>query len=192
MAQVMYPMCEQLRADSWSSLYAQSDPNQAEFRTVDFNEYSDGCFTPSSSIDSLDSPVSSPGILDISWSQPQLTQPLAEMPYPPNFVYDQSTIIATRSSPTQPKCEENACMNSKSKRATKRRSGQSRAVPVQVVKKRRVAANARERRRMDGLNEAFDKLRHVIPALGNDMKLSKYETLQMAQSYIAALHDLLE
>jgi atonal protein 1/7 len=61
-----------------------------------------------------------------------------------------------------------------------------------VMKKRRLAANARERRRMNGLNEAFDKLREVVPSLGADHKLSKYETLSMAQTYIAALCDLLD
>lgn len=61
-----------------------------------------------------------------------------------------------------------------------------------VLKKRRLAANARERRRMNGLNEAFDKLRDVVPAMGDEHRLSKYETLQMAQSYIRALYDLLE
>ncbi|CAL8344829.1 unnamed protein product [Lota lota] len=61
-----------------------------------------------------------------------------------------------------------------------------------VHKQRRVAANARERRRMHGLNYAFDELRRVIPAFDNDKKLSKYETLQMAQIYINALADLLE
>uniref|UniRef100_A0A4W5M9I0 Atonal bHLH transcription factor 1b n=1 Tax=Hucho hucho TaxID=62062 RepID=A0A4W5M9I0_9TELE len=49
-------------------------------------------------------------------------------------------------------------------------------------KRRRVAANARERRRMHGLNKAFDTLRSVIPS--NNHKLSKYDTLQMAQIYI--------
>ncbi len=48
------------------------------------------------------------------------------------------------------------------------------------------------RRRMHGLNHAFDALRSVIPALENDKKLSKYETLQMAQIYINALSDLLQ
>ncbi|XP_026117556.1 protein atonal homolog 1-like [Carassius auratus] len=61
-----------------------------------------------------------------------------------------------------------------------------------VQKQRRMAANARERRRMHGLNHAFDELRSVIPALDNDKKLSKYETLQMAQIYINALSDLLQ
>lgn len=61
----------------------------------------------------------------------------------------------------------------------------------EVLRKRRVAANARERRRMESLNVAFDKLRSVIPSFGDDTKLSKYETLQMAQTYISALKDLL-
>lgn len=61
-----------------------------------------------------------------------------------------------------------------------------------VMKKRRLAANARERRRMQNLNKAFDRLRCVLPSLGNDRQLSKYETLQMAQTYINALNDLLQ
>uniref|UniRef100_A0A3P8YVT3 BHLH domain-containing protein n=1 Tax=Esox lucius TaxID=8010 RepID=A0A3P8YVT3_ESOLU len=56
-------------------------------------------------------------------------------------------------------------------------------------KHRRVAANARERRRMHGLNKAFDTLRSVIPS--NNNKLSKYDTLQMAQIYIQELSELL-
>ncbi|XP_015434632.1 PREDICTED: uncharacterized protein LOC107190352 [Dufourea novaeangliae] len=70
----------------------------------------------------------------------------------------------------------------------------SRDVPPSpsVLKRRRLAANARERRRMNGLNDAFDKLREVVPSLGADHKLSKFETLQMAQTYIAALCDLLQ
>lgn len=63
--------------------------------------------------------------------------------------------------------------------------------PPEVVKRRRLAANARERRRMNSLNDAFDKLRDVVPSLGNDRKLSKFETLQMAQTYISALNELL-
>lgn len=62
---------------------------------------------------------------------------------------------------------------------------------VEVVKKRRLAANARERRRMNSLNDAFERLREVVPSLGSDRKLSKFETLQMAQTYIGALAELL-
>ncbi|XP_031342170.1 neurogenic differentiation factor 6-A-like [Photinus pyralis] len=63
---------------------------------------------------------------------------------------------------------------------------------MDVMKKRRLAANARERRRMNSLNDAFDRLRDVVPSLGNDRKLSKFETLQMAQTYISALRELLQ
>ncbi|XP_071050424.1 basic helix-loop-helix transcription factor amos-like [Onthophagus taurus] len=63
---------------------------------------------------------------------------------------------------------------------------------LEIMRKRRLAANARERRRMNSLNDAFDRLRDVVPSLGNDRKLSKFETLQMAQTYIAALHELLQ
>lgn len=45
---------------------------------------------------------------------------------------------------------------------------------------------------MQSLNVAFDKLRTVLPSIGKDQQLSKYETLQMAQSYITALSDLLD
>lgn len=65
-------------------------------------------------------------------------------------------------------------------------------VPPVVKKKRRLAANARERRRMQNLNQAFDRLRQYLPSLGNDRQLSKHETLQMAQTYITALCELLQ
>jgi Helix-loop-helix DNA-binding domain len=77
----------------------------------------------------------------------------------------------------------------KSVSRSKRRSKQ---ISPQVKKKRRLAANERERRRMQNLNDAFDRLRQYLPSLGNDRQFSKHETLQMAQSYISALSDLLE
>uniref|UniRef100_A0A336MPD8 CSON014861 protein n=1 Tax=Culicoides sonorensis TaxID=179676 RepID=A0A336MPD8_CULSO len=67
----------------------------------------------------------------------------------------------------------------------------SHRVSPEIMKRRRIAANARERRRMNSLNDAFERLREVVPSLGNDRKLSKYETLQMAQTYINALNELL-
>lgn len=72
----------------------------------------------------------------------------------------------------------------------KKRRGKQ--VSTVVKRKRRLAANARERRRMQNLNSAFDKLRQYLPQLGNDRQLSKHETLQMAQTYITALYDLLQ
>jgi hypothetical protein len=81
--------------------------------------------------------------------------------------------------------------NGKQQHKTKRRSSSKLVSPV-IMKKRRLAANARERRRMQNLNKAFDRLRTHLPSLGNDRQLSKFETLQMAQTYITALNDLLQ
>uniref|UniRef100_A0A914XE39 BHLH domain-containing protein n=1 Tax=Plectus sambesii TaxID=2011161 RepID=A0A914XE39_9BILA len=60
-----------------------------------------------------------------------------------------------------------------------------------LLRVRRQAANARERKRMNSLNTAFDQLRCVLPELDSGRKLSKYETLQMAQQYIDSLAAIL-
>jgi hypothetical protein len=59
------------------------------------------------------------------------------------------------------------------------------------TKVRRLQANARERKRMHGLKEAFDHLREHLPAWANDRKMSKYDTLLMAQTYIVRLQTIL-
>ncbi|XP_062248284.1 neurogenic differentiation factor 4 [Platichthys flesus] len=57
---------------------------------------------------------------------------------------------------------------------------------------RRVKANARERSRMHGLNDALDCLRRVMPCYSKTQKLSKIETLRLARNYIWALSEVLE
>ncbi|XP_046370053.1 protein lin-32-like [Haliotis rufescens] len=74
----------------------------------------------------------------------------------------------------------------------RRRQRLPKPITKDIQKRRRLAANARERKRMESLNVAFDKLRTVVPSIGDDRQLSKYETLQMAQTYIQALQDLLD
>jgi len=61
-----------------------------------------------------------------------------------------------------------------------------------ILRHRRDAANARERKRMNGLNDAFERLREVVPNLNTEQKMSKIETLLMAQTYIQALAKLIE
>ncbi|EAT43976.1 AAEL004605-PA [Aedes aegypti] len=79
-----------------------------------------------------------------------------------------------------------------SKEKPKKTSSRRKVIPPVIRRKRRLAANARERKRMHALNEAFDRLRQYLPTIGNDRQLSKHETLQMAQSYISALSELLK
>ena len=61
-----------------------------------------------------------------------------------------------------------------------------------ILKQRREAANARERKRMNGLNDAFERLRDVVPNMTTEQKMSKIETLRMAQAYIKTLANLVE
>uniref|UniRef100_A0A914GY52 BHLH domain-containing protein n=1 Tax=Globodera rostochiensis TaxID=31243 RepID=A0A914GY52_GLORO len=62
----------------------------------------------------------------------------------------------------------------------------------QLLRIRRENANARERKRMNLLNNAYEKLRAVVPPLENGQKLSKFDTLKMAQTYITDLDDCLK
>ncbi|XP_045609066.1 pancreas transcription factor 1 subunit alpha-like [Procambarus clarkii] len=107
-----------------------------------------------------------------SWGAPGTTHP----------------VLAAASNFNSPECS----LSESRGRQAKCRRRPPKIVGREVIKKRRLAANARERRRMNGLNDAFDKLREHIPALSGDQKLSKFETLQMAQTYISALVELLQ
>ncbi|XP_044071230.1 neurogenin-3 [Siniperca chuatsi] len=57
--------------------------------------------------------------------------------------------------------------------------------------RRRMKANDRERHRMHNLNSALDALRSILPALPEDAKLTKIETLRFAHNYIWALTETL-
>uniref|UniRef100_A0A8C5EYJ2 BHLH domain-containing protein n=1 Tax=Gouania willdenowi TaxID=441366 RepID=A0A8C5EYJ2_GOUWI len=72
----------------------------------------------------------------------------------------------------------------KKKRMTKARQERFRA--------RRVKANARERSRMHGLNDALENLRSIMPCQSKTQKLSKIDTLRLARNYICALSEALE
>ncbi|KAH0627516.1 hypothetical protein JD844_003305 [Phrynosoma platyrhinos] len=54
----------------------------------------------------------------------------------------------------------------------------------------RQAANVRERRRMQSINEAFEGLRSHIPTLPYEKRLSKVDTLRLAIGYINFLSEL--
>ena len=71
----------------------------------------------------------------------------------------------------------------------KKRMTKARAAKLRV---RRLKANARERNRMHGLNDALDVLRKHVPCYSKTQKLSKIETLRLARNYIAALADVLK
>jgi len=55
----------------------------------------------------------------------------------------------------------------------------------------KIQANNRERQRTQSLNEAFSSLRGVLPTAPSD-KMSKFNTLKIAVSYISFLSSMLE
>ena len=67
------------------------------------------------------------------------------------------------------------------------------ASPAPLSKYRRRAANARERNRMEDINQAFDTLKAVLPNIeeGPGSKMTKITTLRLAMNYITALRDML-
>ncbi|OWF50449.1 pancreas transcription factor 1 subunit alpha-like [Mizuhopecten yessoensis] len=66
-----------------------------------------------------------------------------------------------------------------------------RRCPFQLVQQRE-AANQRERKRMQSINEAFEGLRTHIPTLPYEKRLSKVDTLRLAIGYISFLSDLVQ
>lgn len=61
---------------------------------------------------------------------------------------------------------------------------------INLQSQQRQAANMRERRRMQNINEAFEGLRSHIPTLPYEKKLSKVDTLKLAISYINFLGEM--
>ncbi|XP_041987434.1 pancreas transcription factor 1 subunit alpha-like [Aricia agestis] len=64
-----------------------------------------------------------------------------------------------------------------------------RRCPAQQQQQRQ-AANLRERRRMQSINDAFEGLRAHIPTLPYEKRLSKVDTLKLAIGYISFLGEL--
>uniref|UniRef100_A0A3Q2XGR3 Neurogenin 3 n=1 Tax=Hippocampus comes TaxID=109280 RepID=A0A3Q2XGR3_HIPCM len=64
---------------------------------------------------------------------------------------------------------------------------QSKCVQSALRGRCRVKANDRERHRMHNLNCALNTLRNILPALPEDAKMTKIETLRFAHNYIWAL-----
>jgi len=80
---------------------------------------------------------------------------------------------------------------STAEKETEKKANQQKNLPPEIRLRRRVAANARERKRMTNLNAAFERLRKVLPCVRH-RPLSKMEALQVAQSYIAELSEVLD
>ena len=88
-------------------------------------------------------------------------------------------------------CQTPSTSTSSAKKATK--SGQYKHIPHREKPPHLVARrNARERRRVQAVNSAFQRLRKCVPTENNrNKRLSKVKTLQKAIEYIDSLSELL-
>ena len=73
-------------------------------------------------------------------------------------------------------------LESSGKLIHKRKRYQRRSFVQQV--QQRHAANLRERKRMQSINDAFEGLRHHIPTLPYEKRLSKVDTLRLTIGYV--------
>ncbi|KHJ80435.1 Helix-loop-helix DNA-binding domain protein [Oesophagostomum dentatum] len=87
--------------------------------------------------------------------------------------------------PSYSYCQQSPCYSDGDDRIYKKKR-------TEITGKQRVAANERERKRMNSINRGFEHLRQRLPTMPQDKKLSKVDTLKGAIQYIRELQALLE
>ncbi|KAF8796727.1 Pancreas transcription factor 1 subunit alpha like protein [Argiope bruennichi] len=101
------------------------------------------------------------------------------------FLHHFSESFDDSSPPPYSSDQENSSSSTGGRRPVRRR----RKCVAQQVQQRQ-AANLRERRRMQSINDAFEGLRAHIPTLPYEKRLSKVDTLRLAIGYIGFLSEL--
>lgn len=170
-------------SDGLKSPTSDSSAYSSSYSPKSSNYYND-CYKT----DMITSPVSSTEIIQMKYSPVSDFYTTYEMP---NQIVNTkvetchtivpikpTTITTTHSAPTTKSTKKTKIIVPK--------------VTPDIMKKRRLAANARERRRMNSLNDAYESLRKVLPNFGPDKKFSKYETLEMAKHYMDTLLGMLD
>ncbi|XP_029448474.1 pancreas transcription factor 1 subunit alpha [Rhinatrema bivittatum] len=89
-------------------------------------------------------------------------------------------------------CGAAACALSPGLRGSAALRRRRRARSEAELQQLRQAANVRERRRMQSINDAFEGLRAHIPTLPYEKRLSKVDTLRLAIGYINFLSELVQ
>ncbi|GJQ70618.1 putative protein dimerization [Trypoxylus dichotomus] len=103
------------------------------------------------------------------------------------FLYDENSSDSIGSNYSFNSDQENSSSSSKESRIHRHRRRNK--CPQQQMQQRQ-AANLRERKRMQSINDAFEGLRAHIPTLPYEKRLSKVDTLKLAIGYINFLSEL--
>ena len=148
---------------------------------------------PSQAVDNINNPISPVSDYSSCASSPTNTafpSPDPTSPFQlqnPTSMFDNSfpspTCQTSSSSPTS----QFTFSSEPEEGHTRRRELKMPRIPsLEILQRRRLAANARERKRMNKINSAFDRLKNVLPG-AKEKELSKFESLQLAQDYIIRL-----
>ena len=127
-------------------------------------------FNSSSDLSDMCSPTRSSGIIGPTKSNLQ-----SHCPFPSSSTEDEGTVIVDDKVSTMSLARSR---HSSTKEKAGRRS--------------RSKANARERKRMNRINDGFQELRLKLPGRSSHRELSKIEALQVAHSYILQLAAILQ
>lgn len=185
-----------------TNAYTENISNPMEQTYID-DQLSDGLTSPKSDSSTYSSPKSSNYYNEcyktelipspVSMSSSGSVEQMKYSPVPDFYTtYDMPNQMTIKAPATVSiKATESTSFTATTKAAKKVKNTIPKVTP-DVMKKRRLAANARERRRMNSLNDAYEKLRDVLPYFGPDKKLSKFETLQVAQNYLNDLKAILK
>lgn len=126
---------------------------------------------------------------------------LSDSAAPPNFLdcgHDTANSIdpaddASLDSGASARASHKQKAGHKARRYSKSRTRcRSPALVMRLKRNRRLKANDRERNRMHNLNSALDTLRQVLPSFPDDSKMTKIETLRLANNYIWALTETIK
>jgi len=109
----------------------------------------------------------------------------AGSPFPYHSSSENETSSAEATSTTILYSDESETPKSRRRRRNQRR-------PQYQQVQQRHAANLRERKRMQSINDAFEGLRHHIPTLPYEKRLSKVDTLRLTIGYINFLSEMVE
>ena len=203
-------LCESFNNNNNNTIHSQSKmPDFVEFPGYEYdtsshsdaqyqyNDASEEAFETSENEGSIDmgSPPSDPGHVYTIHGYPYSNQPYSTVYYDsplPNYeshAFQEAIPENYISTPTASQNNNNKAAQRKGKGGRKKNLHPP--TPV-IMKHRRNMANARERKRMNGLNDAFERLREVVPNVNTEQKMSKIETLLVAQTYIKALAKLMD
>uniref|UniRef100_A0A183BQM7 BHLH domain-containing protein n=1 Tax=Globodera pallida TaxID=36090 RepID=A0A183BQM7_GLOPA len=130
------------------------------------------------------------GLIAAAAAPPQMPSNGAKLGEQRQFSSTASNCLLMKARAT--KCGTTAAPKTSSKRPKGGANRRYKTPSPQLLRIRRENANARERKRMNLLNNAYEKLRAVVPPLENGQKLSKFDTLKMAQTYINDLDNCLK